>query len=158
MFDFKLSEELVRKIVANLRTELADAGETLPEPSSNEIESLRTEWGRIVVGAIGTRAQQVRYELAESFTVLQDGRLPIGMDDSIGGRIGIPTGPVGDALLHEVCNEFLEWMRKNAPSLELSPGAPIAKFIVEDQCVTAYVRPKDPPTVVPGFEPSERVE
>ncbi len=147
MFDFKPSATLVRNIVLYLRS----LGVSIPNPNTEDLELLRTAWGKSFVSTVGTYAQRLRYEIALEKRLVVDGKFTAGFEEMVGGTIPIPEGVQGDLLIRELAQEFVEWAKVHGSKTTFHPRAPILKIEGLDAEVVLQVRPRDPPIHDPTF-------
>jgi hypothetical protein len=161
MFDFLLSEDLVRRMIKNLQSN----GITTPPVDGHTIGMLRAEWGKAVVGAVGVFAHRTRYAIYEteergipsaSFCFIHDGEFPGEILEYIGGVLVIPPGGSGDLLLRDVAREFIARVQTGVEGLHAQ--APVTRLEAHDQTVIVCVRPRDPPFEDPDFVPATGAE
>jgi hypothetical protein len=135
MFDFKPSTALVVKIIENVKTAFKCAGLSPPD-NPRDMELIRSEWGRTVMRHLCS--QSIRSKRAGS-AVLNDGKFPPKMANSIGGQLCIFPGEEGDALIVELAEELLQYIVEHPSS---SQGT-ITRFEIKGRNVIAHVRPQD---------------
>lgn len=161
MFDFLLSEVLVRRMIKNLQSN----GITTPPVDKHTIDMLRAEWGKAVVSAVGVFAHRTRHAIYEtekrgipskSFCFIRDGEFSGEIPEYIGGALVIPPGESGDMLLRDVAREFIARVESGIAGLH--PQAPITKLDAHEQTVIVFVRPRDPPFEDPDFVPATDAE
>lgn len=161
MFEFQLSEDLTRRILANLKSH----GVMLQYQNDASVRLFRETWGHRIVGIIGMFSQRARHEIIQqdpslpehTFRLVQNGAFSEDFSEYIGGIIGIPPGTTGDGLLKDIATELIDRVRDNAVT-GLSPRAPVTGFVIEASDVLVSIRPLEPRGTETQFVKSTVIE